>query len=136
MTEIKCFDYAESATSNRYIITYNPEAGFPITYTRGSFAVLPARLMNLTYPDYLRFCRDVLGAEIVGKNSGYPIAYFSKGKNLFQLVRLLNERATAVNWEQKELDSYKEKVEYLKTHYPKTLGRYEERYGEIGYEFK
>lgn len=136
MKELKCFDYMESSIPNRYIITYNPEAGFPINYTSGSFAVLPARLMNLSYPNYLRMCRDELGAEIVGKNSLYPIAYFAKGKNLFQLIRLLNSRATAVNWEQSELDSYREKVEYLKTHFPRLIKKFEERNGEIGYEFK
>ena len=136
MKEVKYFDYMESSTPNKYIITYDPDKGFPITYTSGSFAVLPARLMNLTYPDYLRLCRDEFGAEIIGKNSDYPIAYFPKSKNLFQFIHLLNSRAAAVKWEQEELDSYKEKVEYLRKNYPQTLKRFEERNGEIGYEFK
>lgn len=60
---------------------------------RGSFNLMPARLIGLTYAQYLRFCRDVLGAKVVGKNSGYPIAYFRNTPEVQQFVKLLNERA-------------------------------------------
>ena len=40
----------------------------PLKSTKGSFAVLGARLMGLSWPDYLRMCRDVFGAEIIGKH--------------------------------------------------------------------
>ena len=44
----------------------------PLKYTRGSYAILAARVMNLTYANYCRMCRDLYGAEIIGKNSYYP----------------------------------------------------------------
>jgi hypothetical protein len=72
---------------------------------------------------YCRFCRDVLGAEIVGKGSTYPVVYFKKNQDVLMFVRLLNTRANLVLWEkehpqwrehQQELAEYKEKREALK----------------------
>jgi|LSQX01.2.fsa_nt_gb hypothetical protein len=65
----------------------------PITRTTGSFNLLPARLCNLSYAQYLRFARDILGAEIIGKGRLYPIAIFKQTKEFFQFMRLLNETA-------------------------------------------
>ena len=42
----------------------------------GRYGVLPARIMNLSYAQYCRFCRDVLGAELVGKNCKYLFILF------------------------------------------------------------
>jgi hypothetical protein len=70
----------------------------------GSCNIICARLMNLTYAQYLRFCRDVLGAEIIGKNTTYPIAYFQRGGVLQQFLRLLNNRANLVLWERAHPD--------------------------------
>lgn len=65
----------------------------PLTSTNGSYNVLLARLMNLSYADYLRMCRDLYGAEIIGKNKLYPVAYFSgETEKLKELVKLLNKR--------------------------------------------
>lgn len=78
----------------------------------GSCNVICARLMNLTYAQYLRFCRDVLGAEIYGKNSMYPVAYFRRGGVLQQFVKLLNNRANLVLWEREHPD-WRERSEYV-----------------------
>lgn len=67
-----------------------------ITYTIGSFNVLGARLLGLSWSDYLRLCRDEFGAEIVGKNNYYPVAYFSSKEAAEPLVKLLNERLSKV----------------------------------------
>ena len=66
----------------------------PLTHTTGSYNLLAARLLNLSYAQYLRMCRDLYGAEIVGKNHRYPVAYFKNGSETAkQLVSLLNKRA-------------------------------------------
>ena len=54
---------------------------------------MQARLLGLTDAQYLRFCRDVLGATLVGKNSKYPVAYFRLTPEVQQFVKLLNKRA-------------------------------------------
>lgn len=65
---------------------------FPGIRTVGSYNLLPARLLCLSYAEYLRFCRDELGAEIIGKKSMYPVAYFPDAKSATSLVNTLNSR--------------------------------------------
>lgn len=95
----KYFTIEESMQQeNYYIIKINDLSMLPIKTENmtGSYNVLPARLMNLSYAQYLRMCRDLFGAEIVGKNSYYPVALFRKGKILDQFVKLLNSRMELV----------------------------------------
>lgn len=67
----------------------------------GSYNIICARLMGLSYAQYLRFCRDILKAEVYGKKSTYPVAYFKNDGVLRKFVRLLNNRAHLVMWERK-----------------------------------
>lgn len=85
---------------------------FHLTGTKGSYHLIQARLMNLPYAQYLRMCRDVCGAEIIGKNSMYPVAYFKDKNKAKGLVNLLNSRATLVLWEREHPDweEHQEKV--------------------------
>lgn len=64
----------------------------------GSYHVLQARIMGLTYANYLRMCRDVFGANIIGKKSIFPVAYFSSYTKINDLIKQLNVRATAILW--------------------------------------
>jgi hypothetical protein len=52
--------------------------------------------MNLSYAEYLRFCRDRCGGEIIGKGSLYPVVYFTKDSPTTELVQTLNTRMEAV----------------------------------------
>lgn len=76
----------------------------PAMTTTGSYNILFARLMNLSYAQYLRFCRDALGATIIGKRCMYPVPYFAKNAYSIGLVRLLNTRMSLVIWEQEHPD--------------------------------
>lgn len=60
--------------------------------TSGSYAVFVSRVLGLSYPDYLRFARDILGAEIIGRHKKYPICFFNKSLELDQFVKMLNKR--------------------------------------------
>ena len=60
--------------------------------TKGSYNLLPARVLGLDYADFLRFARDVLEAKIMGKGERYPRAYFRKTPEVLQMVKLLNKR--------------------------------------------
>lgn len=80
--------------------------------TSGSFNLLPARLLNLSYAQYLRFCRDIVGGEIAGKNKIYPVAYFNKSMTTNAFVRLLNSRMNLVVWEREHPD-WREHQEHL-----------------------
>lgn len=81
------------AYQDKYSIYFN----FPIKYfpngTDGSYDVFIARLLNLSYPEYLRWARDRLGAELIGKNKRYVTILFDVNNSTVQIfVKMLNKR--------------------------------------------
>lgn len=96
--QVQCFKIEESPYNPGKFFIMPVHENFHLNSAIGSFHIIAARLMNLTYAQYLRFCRDCCGAEIVGKNSLYPIAYFPQGERIQALCRLLNSRANLVLW--------------------------------------
>lgn len=112
MIKVEYFKLEESPyRPGRYTITIDFDK-LPQMYTSGSYNILFARLMNLSYAQYLRFCRDMIGAEITGKNHIYPVAYFAKTPTTVAFVRLLNTRMNLIMWERKHPD-WREHQEYL-----------------------
>ena len=104
INRIKVFELEESAYQpNKYILRFYPDR-FHCENTTGSFAVMAARVAGLPYGMYCRFCRDALGAEIIGKGNMYPIVYFKKTSETMMFVRLLNARANLVLWEKDNRD--------------------------------
>lgn len=95
----------------KYTICLNFD-NLPEMRTSGSFNLLPARLLNLSYAQYLRFCRDIVGGEIIGKNNIYPVAYFKKTITTNAFLRTLNSYMALVMWEREHPD-WKEHQEYL-----------------------
>lgn len=93
---INCFHIAESIGSPGYYYIEPDHYKFHLISTKGSFNVIYARLFNISYANYLRLCRDELGATIIGKNSYYPIALFDSKEKAKKLADLLNARATLV----------------------------------------
>lgn len=112
MTKIECFKIEESPYNpGKY--TINPiHENFFLKYTTGSYNVICARLMNLSYAQWLRFCRDICGATIIGKNHQYPVAYFPLGERVQALCRLLNTRANIILWN-RENPNWKEHAKEL-----------------------
>lgn len=86
--------YEESPyNKGKYIISLHHEQ-FPFAAgTSGSYNVFLARLAGLSYADFLRMCRDEFGAEIIGKDKLYPVAYFNFGEGLSALTKWLDTRA-------------------------------------------
>lgn len=113
MTNVKYFILEECASHpGKYII--RPDfSKLPKMSTEGSFNLLPARLLNLSYAQYLRFCRDIVGGELSGKRNVYPIVFFEKNAKTNILVRLLNSCMNLVIWE-REHPNWREHQEYLK----------------------
>ena len=93
---MKYFNLEESPYMPTYsVIEVNHEAfksAFP-NGIDGSYILLPARLLNLSYADYLRYCRDKLEAFVVGKGHKYPVAYFRATPEVQQFLKLLNKSA-------------------------------------------
>ena len=55
----------------------------------GSYNVLGARILGLSYGDYLRFVAQN-GATIVGKKSKYVSFFFEKKEDAIKIQKLLN----------------------------------------------
>ena len=118
MKKVKCFIREESACHpGKYIIRPMYE-NFHLNSTDGSFNIICARLMNISYADYLRLCRDEFDAEIIGKGSMYPVPYFKFSDKLMTLIDNLNARAQLVLWE-REHPAYEEHEAYVKEHNPR-----------------
>lgn len=96
--QVPCFRIEESPYNPGKLFIMPIHENFFLKYAEGSYHIICARLMNLSFAQYLRFCRDCCGAEIVGKGHKYPIAYFSNGERVQALCRLLNSRANLVLW--------------------------------------
>lgn len=93
---------------NKYIIRLNHEKFLFPNGTNGSYSVIIARILNLSFTDYLRYARDRLGAELVGKNKRYVIPYFDKNQVTNAFIKLLNERMSFIMHEHKFPFNYKE----------------------------
>ena len=118
MKKIKIFYRDESANHpGKYMIRADLEK-FYLNYTEGSYNIIGARLMGLTYAQYLRMCRDVYGAEIIGKNSPYPVPYFKLSQGLMDLIEELNARANLVLWEREHPD-FEEHAAFVKEKNPR-----------------
>lgn len=60
-------------------------------YKGGSLAIIQSRVMNMSFPQYCRMCRDCFGAELRGKQ-GYPSILFLKKDIAMVLCELLNKQ--------------------------------------------
>ena len=89
----KKYFYLEESSSHpgKYKISMNFDM-LPGIRTTGSYNLLPARLLGLSYAEYLRYCRDIYKAEIIGKNNMYPVAYFKDNTATGELIKMLNSR--------------------------------------------
>ena len=93
---------------NKYIIRLNHDKFLFPTGTSGSYNVFIARVLNLSYADYLRYSRDRLGAELIGKQSRYVMAYYDKNQTTEAFIKLLNKRMEYIMHEHSFPYEYKE----------------------------
>ena len=118
MIKVKCFIRDESASHpGKYMIRADLDK-FHLNHTEGSYNIIGARLMGLTYAQYLRMCRDIYGAEIVGKGSLYPYPVFKLSKGLEDLIEQLNARANLVLWGREHPD-FEEHVQVVREKNPR-----------------
>ncbi len=65
-------------------------------YNRGSYNVLPARLLGISYAEYLRYARDKYNGIIYGKGHKFPIVKFDNKQDCNLLCKELLLRWTRV----------------------------------------
>lgn len=89
----KYFYLEESPYNPGYYVISLEHSNFPFSGgIRGSYNIIIARILNLSYANFLRYSRDVLGARISGKETYYIVPYFKRTKEVDQLIKLLNSR--------------------------------------------
>lgn len=58
-----------------------------------SYHFLAARLLNMTYEEYLVFCRECLGAKVYRKSGAkYATIYFPETTDTKRFINLLNKK--------------------------------------------
>ena len=67
----------------------------PFKIARGSFAVFGARVMGISYADYLRVARDTYGATLKGI-TGWIVFFFTDKKDAQRMCDDLNLRLHSI----------------------------------------
>lgn len=99
MTIKKYFTFREVEEGNpsRCIIIPLNYDTFPMNVkTGGSYAIAPARVLGLSWHQYLLFIMKSFpeSVSVEGKGQLYPTPYWKKGKELYTFIDLLNARLT------------------------------------------
>lgn len=94
---------------DKYLIRPNLEILLPLIKNTDSHNVLMARLLSLSYAQFLRYSRDRLGADLIGRYVRHIIPYFNKTPEVKMLVKVLNLRMSLVVSErEQQLSGYEE----------------------------
>lgn len=88
---MKAFEIRETCDSGNWIIglTLEFHENCPDLICHNSYAILAARLLNLSYPEYLRYCASK-GGTLKGR-TGFPIVYFKQKKLAEEICQLINK---------------------------------------------
>lgn len=83
------YDFYNDGT---YMIRYSDEVYSFIGWTESSYNVVPARIMGISFPSFLRFARDKYNAILGGQSQKYLTMIFKDKKDCQDLCDILNER--------------------------------------------
>lgn len=86
---MKPFSVTETYQENTYLIGFSHEKFFG-GEASGSYHIIGARILGLTYANYLRYIRDNFNAELRGKE-GYSYPVFKDIDSCKKAVNHLNE---------------------------------------------
>lgn len=75
-----------------YMIRYSDEVYASIGWIESSYNVVPARIMGLSFPSFLRFARDRYNAVLGGQSQKYVTMTFKDKKDCQNLCDILNKR--------------------------------------------
>ena len=92
---------AVSTPDNKYMIGFNEDlynaalAKIPIEKV-GSYNILPARILGISYAEFLRYARDKYNGTIYGKGHKYPVVKFNSEADCNLLCKELLLRWTRI----------------------------------------
>ena len=87
---MKAFKVTETCAENEYMVGLDDYIYQLIGKQSGSFNIVAARVLDFTYPDYLRYVRQNQNATLKGKK-GYSYAVYKDRKDCVAVVTLLND---------------------------------------------
>ena len=93
---------------DKIIIRFDNNFSLFTAETPGSYDIFISRLLNLSYANYLKYARDRLGAQLVGKNNRYITVLFNNTPEVKAFVKLLNKRLEYIINEREFPYDYKE----------------------------
>ena len=98
---MKPFELYEGYEDGTYMIVFIHDT-FMGGYNGGSYSIIGARVLGLSYPNYLRYMRDTYDAEVRGRE-GYSYLVFKDQGKCLMAIQELNK-----NWQKIEtaLQSY------------------------------
>lgn len=85
-------DKAMSSKQNEYKVTMKENVIKHFAPIQGSLSVLQARIMGLSYPDFLRYVRDTYNARLAGVGHKYPAIYFPDAAAASKFALILDKR--------------------------------------------
>ena len=90
---MRFFNIDEGIEDNTWVVGLEDDAYALITpyYINGSYNIVAARMLGLSYPDYLRYIRQNYNATLRGRQ-GYSYAFFKNRNDCYDLVDLLNKK--------------------------------------------
>lgn len=86
---MKAFDIFETF-DEKYGITFSCPQFVGGKGIGGSFNIIAARVLGLSYPEYLRYARDCYNGTIRGRE-GYSMIIFDKSSDALMLTQELNK---------------------------------------------
>lgn len=86
----KCFEIQETCSSNQYVFHISCDFfnEYPNLICKNSYLVFAARLLGLSYVDFLKYCSDC-GGTIIGKNT-FPHPVFDNKRDGEKICEILN----------------------------------------------
>lgn len=86
------FTYQPTGKNGRWckIVPIDPKI-FP-NAEKGVYELAPARLLGITYMEYLELVTTLFPEKVELRNEPFPVPYWLKDKELFTFVELLNKR--------------------------------------------
>lgn len=90
------FKVQETPYYTGYYVISPETSNIPFSQMRGSWNVLPARLLNIDYVNYLRVCRDEFNVVFFGKKKKqlYLCPYYKNKGDALKLCSILNKIAS------------------------------------------
>jgi hypothetical protein len=85
--------YVDQSPDTKYqLYNYFDQIPYYNLKSGGSYHVSYARLLGISYPNYLRLCRDEFGATLIGKDWLYICPKWDNPEGAKPLARMLNAR--------------------------------------------